>query len=235
MNKLSKTDLAKQAAGNAAAAMVKTGWTLGLGTGSTAEFVIVELGRRIREEGASFIGIPTSHSSELLARENGIPIRTIRDVDRIDMAIDGADEVDKDKNLIKGSGGAHTKEKIVDSYADLFVVVVDDSKIKLQLGKSMAVPMEVIPLAIPAVMRDVNQMGGVAVLRMAGGQPGHYGPIITDQGNMILDAKFETIEDPYKLERQLNAIPGVLENGIFSCMNVKILVGSSVDGSVNEL
>jgi ribose 5-phosphate isomerase A len=226
------TDRAKQAAGIEAARMAKSGWVVGLGTGSTAAYAIAELGRRMRDEGAIYYGVPTSHSAELLARRQKIPVRTLHDVERIDLAIDGADEVDLARNLLKGSGGAHTREKIVDSFAELFVVVVDDSKLVSSLGHRMPVPLEVLPLAVPAVTRRIQQIGGTVELRVATGGRGHYGPIITDQGNMILDAKFPVIDNPKELERGLNSIPGVLENGIFAGMSPTILVGSTIDGTV---
>ena len=226
---------AKQAAGIEAARMAQSGWVIGLGTGSTAEFAIHELGRRMQEEGVTFQGIPTSHSAELLSRHQGIPIRTLHDVARIDLAIDGADEVDAQKNLIKGSGGAHTREKIVDTFADRFVVVVDDSKLVSRLGSTMPIPLEVLALAVPAVTRQIQQMGGTADLRMAGGGPGHYGPVITDQGNMILDARFPAIDNAKGLETQLNNVPGVVGNGLFCGVADLVLIGSTVDGTVRRL
>jgi len=229
------TDRAKQAAGIEAARMVESGWVVGLGTGTTAAYAIEELGRRIREEGATFQGIPTSHSAEILARRHGIPIKTLHDVARIDLAIDGADEVDGHKNLIKGSGGAHTREKIVDSFAERFVVVVDSSKLVSRLGLTMPVPLEVLPLAVPAVTRRVQQIGGTVELRVATGGRGHYGPIITDHGNMILDARFPGIDNPRELECRLNSLPGVVENGLFVGLAHLVLVGSSSDGTVSLL
>lgn len=224
---------AKRAVGIAAARMAESGWVLGLGTGTTTAFAIEELGRRMREEGASYVGVPTSHTSEILARKQGIPIVTLYDVDKINLAIDGADEVDQQRNLVKGSGAAHTKEKIVDSFADVFVAVVDESKLVSRLGETMAIPLEVLSLSVPGVTRMVEALGGSVVLREnSGGGRGHYGPIITDQGNLVLDAAFPDIKDPKRLEYELNAIPGIVENGIFASLNPTILVGSIQDGSV---
>jgi ribose 5-phosphate isomerase A len=232
---MNASDRAKQAAGIEAARMAESGWVVGLGTGTTAAYAIAELGRRIREEGANFQGIPTSHSAEILARRHGISIKTLHDVSRIDLAIDGADEVDGHKNLIKGSGGAHTREKIVDSFAELFVVVVDDSKLVSSLGHRMAIPLEVLSIAVPSVTRDVKKLGGSADLRIGTGRQGHYGPVITDQGNMILDVKFPVIDNPKELECRLNSIPGVLDNGIFAGLAHLVLVGSTSDGTVSLL
>jgi ribose 5-phosphate isomerase A len=227
------TDRAKRAAGIEAARMAESGWVIGLGTGTTAAYAIAELGRRMRDEGAVYYGVPTSHSSEILARRQKIQIRTLYDVERIDLAIDGADEVDRARNLLKGSGGAHTREKIVDAFAELFVVIVDDSKLVSSLGHRVAIPLEVLSIAVPSVTRDINKLGGSAELRVATARQGHYGPIITDQGNMILDVKFPVIDNPKELECRLNSIPGVLENGIFAGLAHLVLVGSTSDGTVS--
>ena len=229
------TDQAKRAAAVEAARMAPADGIIGLGTGSTAAYAIEELGRRIREEGATFLGVPTSYWSEMLARRNGIPIRALEDVARIDLAIDGADEVDGRKNLIKGSGGAQTREKIVDCFADYFVVVVDDSKLVERLGTSAPVPLEVLASAVGTVEKRVKEMGGTPQVRLAGGQPGHYGPIITEHGNMIVDVRFPRIEDPKALEWSLNNIPGVVENGLFAEKAHLILVGSTSDRMVRRL
>lgn len=226
-------EAAKQAAGVQAAQMARSGWTIGLGTGSTAYYAVQELGRLIRENGLQIAGVPTSHAAEIQARANGIIIKTLDDVERIDLAIDGADQVDGDKNLIKGLGGAHTREKIVASFADVFVVVVDDSKLASRLGLGVPVPLEVISLAVPAVTRRVQQLGGQTQLRMASPNQAHGGPFITDQGNFLMDASFAEISDPKSMERDLNLIPGVVDNGLFTEIADTILVGSGRDGSVS--
>ena len=232
MSKQNAVDIAKRAAAVRAAGMVQPGWVVGLGTGSTAAYVIEELGRRIREEKAAFRGVPTSHAAEFLARCQGISIASLHDVDRIHLAIDGADEVDARKNLIKGAGGAHTREKIVASFADSFVVVVDQTKLVDGLGQGTAVPLEVLPFAVPAVKRGVDRLGGRASLRSVPGAQG--GPAITDQGNFVLDASFPAIEDPKALEGRLNNLPGVVDNGLFPQMAHLILVGRA-DGSVDVI
>ena len=212
----------KRNVGYAAAKLVEDGNIVGLGTGSTTLFFIEKLGKRIAEEGLEILGIPTSYQSFLLAKENGIPITTLEEHD-IDIAVDGADEVDSSLNLIKGGGAAHTMEKIVDSAAAKFVVIVDDSKVVNKLG-AFPVPVEVIPQACRTVSNHLKQFGGVPALRM-GQRKG--GPVITDNGNFVLDVKFESIEDPAYLEKELNYIPGVVENGIFSGVTDEVLVGSS--------
>jgi len=218
-----------------AAQMVGAGTVVGLGTGSTAAMAIAALGRRVREEGLEIVGIPTSYQSAMIARENGVVIRTLDDVAKIDIAIDGADEVDPKKNLevdpkknlVKGGGGAHTREKVIDSLAELFVVVVDESKLVSHLGQKFPVPVEVLPFAVQPVMKKLDKMGGNPVLRMGVKKSG---PVITDQGNMIIDARFHKIEDPKALELELNDIPGVVENGLFVGLAHVVLVGATERG-----
>ena len=220
--------------------MARSGWVIGLGTGSTAYYAVEELGRLMREDGLLITGVPTSHAAELQARVNGIPIKTWDDVERIDLGIDGADQVDGDKNLIKGLGGAHTREKIVASFAEVFVVVVDDSKLSGRLGIGVPVPLEVISMAVPGVDRRVQRLGGQIKLRMANPGQAHSGPFITDQGNFLLDAFFHGIDgpgidDPKSMERDLNLIPGVVDNGLFTQIASTILIGSPRNGSVRVI
>jgi len=223
--------LSKQRVGIEAARLVQNGSVVGRGTGSTAAFAIEELGRRIREERLSIVGVPTSFSASMLARKHGVPVGTLDDVDRIDVAIDGADEVDPAKNLIKGGGAAHTREKVIDYLARQFVVVVDESKLVKYLGETFPVPVEVIPMAITPVLRALEKLGGQPAVRMAVKKDG---PVISDQGNCIVDVRFERIDDPAKMEAALNNIPGVVENGIFTGAADIILVGSS-DGGVRRI
>ena len=220
--------LMKQEVGKAAAMRVQSGSIVGLGTGSTTAYTIQFLGDRLKSgELKDIVGIPTSFQAEVLAKQYGVPLTTLDAVDRIDIAIDGADEVDPQKNLIKGGGAAHTREKIVDYLADQFIVVVDSSKLVDRLGSSFAVPVEVIPMAIAPVMRAIEKLGGKPELRMGVKKAG---PVITDQGNMVVDVKFDSIDDPAELERTLNNIPGVLENGIFVNVTDLVLVGEVQDG-----
>jgi ribose 5-phosphate isomerase A len=215
--------LMKQEVGKAAAQLVKSNSIVGLGTGSTTAYTIQFLGARLKSgEIKDIVGIPTSFQAEVLAKKYGIPLTTLDAVDRIDLAIDGADEVDPQKNLIKGGGAAHTREKIVDYLANQFIVVVDSSKVVDRLGSSFAVPVEVIPMAIAPVMRAIEKLGGKPELRMGVKKAG---PVITDQGNMVVDVRFGSIDRPAELEKTLNNIPGVLENGIFvNCVDL-VLIG----------
>jgi ribose 5-phosphate isomerase A len=225
----------KQQVGQAAAARVESNSVVGLGTGSTTAYAIQYIGDRLQSGDLKNIrGIPTSFQAEVLAKKYGIPLTTLDAIDRIDIAIDGADEVDPNLNLIKGGGAAHTREKVVDSLADQFVVVVDSGKLVDKLGSSFLLPVEVLPMAINPVMRKIEQLGGKPELRMGVKKAG---PVITDQGNMVIDVKFESIPDPAELEKTLNNIPGVLENGLFVGVADVVLVGEVKDGkpSVRQL
>ncbi|MBW4664903.1 MAG: ribose-5-phosphate isomerase RpiA [Chroococcus sp. CMT-3BRIN-NPC107] len=232
------TELAKvmkEQVGKAAAQRVKSNSIVGLGTGSTTAYTIQFLGEFLKSGAlTNIVGIPTSFQSEVLAKQYGIPLTTLDAVDRIDIAIDGADEVDPHKNLIKGGGAAHTREKVVDYLAEEFIVVVDSSKIVERLGSSFPVPVEVIPMALSPVMRAIEKLGGKPELRMGIRKAG---PVITDQGNMVIDVRFDSIDDPANLEKTLNNIPGVLENGIFVGVTDLVLIGEIVDGEpkVREL
>jgi ribose 5-phosphate isomerase A len=216
----------KDNVGKQAADLVKDGQVVGLGTGSTTHFFIKHLGERIKNEELSILGIPTSYQSLIIARESGINTTTLDEYD-IDIAIDGADEVNPDLDLIKGGGAAHTLEKLIDSAAKEFVVIVDETKMVDQLG-TFPVPIEIIPDALRVVKNKLVNMGGKPELRMGMRKDG---PVITDNGNFILDTKFDKIEKPAELEKEFNNIPGVLENGIFAGLADKVIVGemSNID------
>jgi len=218
----------KQEVGKAAAALVKSGTVVGLGTGSTTAYAIQYIGDRLKSGNLKdIVGIPTSFQAEVLSKQYGIPLTTLDAIDHIDLAIDGADEVDPQKNLIKGGGAAHTREKVVDYLANQFIVVVDSGKLVDRLGSVFAVPVEVIPMAISPVMRAIEKLGGKPELRMGVKKAG---PVITDQGNMVIDVRFDAIDNPAELEKTLNNIPGVLENGIFVNCTDLVLIGEVQDG-----
>jgi ribose 5-phosphate isomerase A len=220
--------LMKQQVGKAAADRVKSGSIVGLGTGSTTAYAIQYIGERIQSgELKDIKGIPTSFQAEVLAKKYGVPLTTLDEVDRIDVAIDGADEVDPNKNLIKGGGAAHTREKVVDSLADQFIVVVDSSKLVDKLGSTFLLPVEVLPMAMTPVMRAIAKLGGKPELRMGIKKAG---PVITDQGNFVIDVKFDSIDNPAELEKTLNNLPGVLENGLFVNVTDVVLIGEIKDG-----
>ena len=231
MAEMDPVKLMKQEVGRAAAAQVQSDTIVGLGTGSTTAFAIQFLGDRLKSgELKNIKGVPTSFQASVLAKQYGIPLTTLDEIDHIDVAIDGADEVDPQFNLIKGGGAAHTREKIVDSLAKQFIVVVDSSKLVDQLGSTFALPVEVLPMAIAPVTRALEALGAKVELRMGVSKDG---PVITDQGNMVLDAKFDAIADPAQMEKDLNNIPGVLENGLFVGVATEILVGEVKDGQAS--
>ena len=218
----------KQEVGKAAADRVKSNSIVGLGTGSTTAYAIEYIGDRLSKgEITNIVGIPTSFQAEVLAKKYGIPLTTLDAIDHIDVAIDGADEVDPQKNLIKGGGAAHTREKVVDALADEFVVVVDGGKLTDKLGSTFLLPVEVIPMAITPAMNALSKLGGKPELRMGIKKAG---PVVTDQGNLVVDVKFDSIDNPEELEKTINNIPGVLENGLFVGVADIVLVGEIIDG-----
>jgi ribose 5-phosphate isomerase A len=206
-----------------AARRIESGMVLGLGSGSTAALMIEQLGRRWQAgEVTDIVGVPTSFQASALAQEYGIPQITLNEVDHIDLAIDGADEVDPQRNLIKGGGACHTREKLVDSRARRFVVVVDETKLSDVLGSNFPLPVEVLPEAYRQVMDILRGFGARPELRMAVRKAG---PVVTDQGNLVVDATFDAIADPAVMEARINNIPGVLDNGLFVGMADEVLVG----------
>ncbi|MGK7931546.1 MAG: ribose-5-phosphate isomerase RpiA [Microcystaceae cyanobacterium] len=217
----------KQEVGKAAAQRVESNTIVGLGTGSTTAYAIQYIGERLKNgELSDIVGVPTSFQAEVLAKQYGVPLTTLDAIDHIDVAIDGADEVDPQKNLIKGGGAAHTREKVVDSLANTFIVVVDSGKLVEKLNSTFLLPVEVIPMAITPVMKTIEKLGGKPELRMGVKKAG---PVVTDQGNLVVDVKFSSIDDPATMEKTLNNIPGVLENGLFVGVADIVLVGEVKD------
>lgn len=205
--------IGKRKAAEAALKEVKNSQVLGLGTGSTVAIFIELLGEKIRKEGWNVLGVPTSYQSAYLATENGIQLTTLDEHPVLDLAVDGADELDRRLNLIKGGGAALTKEKIVDSSAKRFVVIADGSKLVEKLGIKTSVPIEVLPVARKTVAKRISLLGGKPKLRDGGNRKD--GPLITDNGNFVIDADFGAIDDPQALEFVLKRIPGVVEAGLF--------------------
>lgn len=216
---------------------VRSGMKIGLGTGSTAIHAVRRVGHHLSEGTLTdVVAVSTSFETTIEAQRLGIPLRTMNDpeiAEGLDLAIDGADEVDtRDLSLIKGGGGALTREKLVEYRAKVLFVVVDDSKISDRLGTLFPIPVEVIPDALVPVQQSLRGMGGNPVLRMAQRKAG---PVVTDNGNLILDLHFENPTfDPADLEVRINQIPGVLENGIFTRVSRRVLVGAA-DGAITEL
>jgi len=214
----------KKLAAEAAVGYIQDGMIVGLGTGSTVYYAIQKLGEIFQAGSLDVSVVSTSIDTEQKAAKLGLRTVNINSVDRIDVAIDGADEVDKDLNLIKGGGGALTREKIIDYRAENFVVVVDEGKLSDILG-SFAVPVEVLPFSWYQTKRELEALGASVSQRTAGA---YNKPFVTDNGMYILDAKFEHIFKPEQLEKIINNIPGVIENGIFRKEKVqKVVVGTS--------
>jgi ribose 5-phosphate isomerase A len=210
---------AKRAAGYRAADMIEEGMVVGLGTGSTVYFTIERLSERVKG-GLKIMGIPTSYQTATRAREAKIPLTTLDDNPVIDIAVDGADEVDPKLRLIKGRGAAHLREKCVAAAAKHFVVVVDEQKVVKKLGAA-AVPVEVLPFAITPVLVQLRGLGGIPIIREAVRKDG---PVITDNGNFVVDCRFKDIKNPEKLEAVLASIPGIIESGLFCGFTKKTTV-----------
>lgn len=217
-------DERKRQAAERAVEYVEPGMKLGLGTGSTARLVLEALaGRRDRGELDGIVGVPTSSDTREYARELGIPLATLDDEPRLDLTLDGADEVDPSLDLIKGLGGALLWEKIVASATDRLVIVVDDSKLVDQLGSRSPLPVEVIPFGWRTVLEPLRAMGAAPSLREAGAGD----PFVTDGGHYIVDAEFrEGIEDAAEVEARLRALPAVVESGLFLGMAETVVVGA---------
>jgi ribose 5-phosphate isomerase A len=213
------SEAAKRRAGEHAAEAVEDGMAVGLGTGSTAAHAIRAVGRQV-DAGLDVRGVPTSFQSRQLAREAGIPLAALDEADGVDLAIDGADQV-AGGDLVKGGGAAHAREKVVDAAADRFLVVVDPGKDADALNHP--VPVEVLPDARTTVARAVEALGGDPALRAADRKDG---PVVTDNGNLVLDCDFGTIADPAGLAADLSGLPGVVEHGLFVGMADEIHVGS---------
>jgi len=207
---------------------VRDGMTVGLGTGSTAEYAIKRVGELVKG-GFDLKCVATSERTADLAHSLGIRIYDVDDVDHIDITIDGADEVDPSKQLIKGLGGALLREKIVAAASLAEVIIVDASKIVDKLGVRTPLPVEVVPYGHKKTAYALERQGCKAKLRMAGS-----GPFITDAGNYIYDCKFESIENPFFLESRIDVIPGVVENGLFLNTADVVLI-SHPDGSVTKM
>lgn len=225
-------DMAKFVAARRAAAFVQSGMKVGLGTGSTAAWLVKCLGGRVRDEGLRITAVPTSSRTAALAREQGIEVVTLDEAGWLDITIDGADEFDADLTLIKGGGGAHLQEKIVATASDRMVVIADASKQVETLG-AFPLPVEVVPFGAAATRRLIEETligldvgGHETAWRMSGGAP-----FVTDEGNRILDLHLRRIGQPRQLSLVLNQIAGVVENGLFIDICDAVVIGHG-DGRV---
>ena len=199
---------------------VQDGMVVGLGTGSTVYYALLKLGKMVKE-GLDIIGIPTSDGTEKIAIQQAIPLSTLTKHPTIELTIDGADEVDAHLNLIKGGGAALVREKIIANASKRILIVVDESKVSPVLGTTFALPVEIVRFGWEATQREVDKICQKSELR-----GGVEDPLITDNGNYILDCNFNRITEPEKIELQLNNIPGVVENGIFVNRADRVIIGT---------
>lgn len=228
---MSEYEVAKRLAVAKAAEQIKDGFIVGLGSGSTIAAGIDEIAKVLKERNLKALFIPTSHQIELAAITHGLKLGLFTEYPEPDLAIDGADQVDEGLNLIKGGGAALAREKVVDASSKRLLIAVDEQKLVKKLGEQQPVPVEVLPFAHQAVIRKISKIGGKPVLREGKGK---VGPIVTDNGNFIVDADFGPIGDPTDLEKQLKSIPGIIETGLFVKMADAAYVGRK-DGSVQVL
>lgn len=212
---------AKRRAAEAALGFVKEGMVVGLGTGSTVRYFLEKLGDLARA-GFEVRGVPTSRATDRLAKRLGITLTSLEEHPRLDLAVDGADEVGPGLALVKGGGGALFREKIVAAAAKRFVIVADESKIVHRLGERSPVPAEVSPFGWPVAKPRLEALGCVAKLRRKGAAV-----VRTDNGNYLLDCRFRAVRDPPKLEREMKAVPGVIESGLFVDMADLALIGGA--------
>jgi len=230
---LSLSDRSKYACALRASALVENGMKVGLGTGSTAYWLVYHLAERVRNEGLEFVGVPTSNKTREQAQAEGLKLISMDDAGRLDITIDGADEFDQSMNLIKGGGGAHLQEKIVAFGSDRMVVIADETKKVNKLGK-FPLPVEVLKFGSASSQKQIEELliaqnyrDFAVKMRMEKNKP-----FITDEGNYIFDLNLGEIQNPRKLCVDLNIIPGVVENGLFTDVCNAVIIGYS-DGTAN--
>ncbi len=225
-------DIKKRLGDEAVDRFVTDGMKVGLGTGSTAIWAVRRLAERLREGALRGVSVvTTSLQSEMEARSLGLSVVTLNDLsmrEGLDLTIDGADEVDPERNLIKGAGGAMLLEKIVAYASRRLLIIVDESKLTTRLGERFPVPLEAVPAALATATRALESLGAQVTIRTGAGTAG---PIVTDLGNLLLDAAFRAPFAPRERETELKMIPGVLESGLFTRKRPELLVGRS-DGRI---
>ena len=231
IDNLSLSDRSKYACALRASALVENGMKVGLGTGSTAYWLVYHLAERVRSEGLEFVGVPTSNKTREQAQAEGLKLISMDDAGRLDITIDGADEFDQSMNLIKGGGGAHLQEKIVAFGSDRMVVIADETKKVNKLGK-FPLPVEVLKFGSASSQKQIEELliaqsykDFTVQMRMEKNKP-----FITDEGNYIFDLNLGEIQNPRKLCVDLNIIPGVVENGLFIDVCKAVVIGYS-DGT----
>lgn len=221
------TDIEKLNAATKAAELVKDGMLLGLGSGSTFEYALQQLADRVKKEGLTLRGVPTSKRTASLAESYGIRVVPLQRHMKIDLTIDGADEIDDTMTMIKGGGGALLREKVVAYFSRQVVIAVDSSKLVNRIG-NFPLPVEVLPFAIIPVTEQIERLGATITERKKDGVP-----FVTDNGNAIIDCSFRDIPDGATLDRELKQIPGVIETGIFSKLVDILVVGRQQGAEAN--
>jgi len=221
-----------RAACSEATELIRDGHWIGLGSGRAVAQALIVVGEKIQREKLNLTFVPSSFQIEILSRQLGLRLAHLEAVRPLDLALDGADQVEIGTlNMIKGGGAALAKEKVIDSNSKRVAIIVGEDKLTNKLGKGKSVPVEVLPFGFDAVIRRIGIIGGRSTLRQGQGK---VGPIISDNGNMIMDVDFGTIEDPAALEREVKMIPGVVEVGIFTQVADLVYVGMK-DGTVKIL
>ncbi|TFJ94236.1 ribose-5-phosphate isomerase RpiA [Lentibacillus salicampi] len=215
---MSEQDDAKKLAGEASVEHIEDGMTIGLGSGSTVYWMIRKIGECV-QDGLEVKGIPSSRQTKEWANKFGVPLTDFAHVQKLDIAIDGADEVDPQWNLIKGGGGALVREKIIAAAARKFVVIVDESKLVTRLG-AFKLPVEILPFGWETTAGRIAELGGETVLRLVGDDV-----FVSDNGNYIVDCRFGGIDDPETLHQQLKQLTGVVETGLFTEMVDEVIAG----------
>lgn len=220
---MSWVERAKYQAAKKAVGHISDGMILGIGSGSTVKKAIKAIGKRLeKKELSGILGIPTSYQALTEAVKVGIPLTSLDEHPEIDIGIDGADQIGPELSLIKGGGAALLREKIVAAASNKYIIIADERKVGKVLGKGQAIPLEVHPFSVRTVMNQLREMGANPEIRLGTGK---LGPIITDNGNMIIDSDFGEINNPTVLDSRLHAIPGVLETGLFIGYADKAYIG----------
>lgn len=209
---------------NQALQLIKDGWIIAVGSGSTVALFLEELSKKVKNENLKITIIPGSSQTYFQALNFGLPISTLDEYPEPDACFDSADEVMENGILLKGGGAALTREKILAYFSKRFIIMVEESKVVKKIGTSHPVPIEVLPYAVTPVSLELKKMNAKPVLRYGSGK---NGPIITDNGNYIIDAYFNLISEPQYLELKINSIPGVIENGIFTFAKTELIIGKT--------
>lgn len=216
-----------------ALSLVKATGRLGIGSGSTMAMFLEELSRMTTAEGNPFSVVPSSSQVEVECSRLGISLSSLYDDPRLEIVIDSADEVDSNMNLLKGGGAALTREKVLHSSGDAIVIVVEEDKVVTRLGEKHPLPIEVLPFALPMLKREIE--GVFSVKTNIRYLPGKAGPLVTDNGNYILDIHLGAIENPAEVNARLKSFPGVIETGIFPARNGFLVVGKDSGAEVLEM